>query len=911
MTVFRLAAATAVVALATLWPAHAQPEDEAAQRAALLVYRQALHPDGSDLALAARLVTERAGSGDEADGEALGRLRGRVLEAAGALDQPVPAAPGGIPDQVAALVGRHTEAGPAEGPPRLLAGWRQQDQRGDLDGLLPYLLARAESGAGRIWYAALNAADGDGAVADALAPLLAELTGADARAPLADWLAVAPALDRETLAVSPGDAWRTGVRSRLASALADPADVSRVITARLRAQWFLAALADPDQRTGLALTELWIGLRANTEGIVSGDPVPFLAALINGAHRLAAGGQSLSPAHRRDLQATVALLEDLPSDIVEGWADVDHRLPAIYRSVLDELAATAGNETGAPPSATALLMDGARLTLLADDWEAYLMQPFREPIQQGLTDCLPVDPESAASCRVRFQDWGLQGAEIPEASGDVGGPFQSEYLLRELDLNPWQRVNYLRGYWRELLARECSSRSRVRNALEWALASRAFLATMPEGTTPEDDVVQAGLDRLADAGASLVGDLKAFAVCRVQGRGPIRQVLAAYESAANRLAGVLNRAARAFREGTLAAGADIELDAGPDQDTRYVPQGMTVGPCDGTPSCGVSVNLPVSEDLFHQFPAPYRVAHQSGLGSLSLCYSEVSWVNRRARPVEAGGEIMANYQGHLAFRLRGRFHVGGESHDVFVSRMETESPHTYLFAPDRPAVLADPCPQEYQGQMAVGELPETRGWLVPRRLTFLSGERRSPTRLFIENWSAGEAWRDRLARGEGVVVEKAGSGDDVAGSVREHLERLRDQQRTHLFERLLAPMAADGESEAARELTATTRELAAMRRALDASVRVLMPRTAMQDPRRRRVLYGDARLVGPAEIRAWRDQGRDPMDLPDHARNRIDQAVKAWRLPSASAELPPFVGHALIDLLAARRNPGSPGGDGD
>lgn len=898
MTAFRFAALIVIVALGAPLPAQAQTEERTAHRAAVLVYRQTLHPDGGALGLAARLMTERARVEGQADAEALERLRERVLEAARDLEHQAPTTPGVAGDQVAALVARQAETGFAAGPRRLLAAWRERENRKELEGLLPYLLVEAESSAGEIWQAALDAAGDDEALAQALAPLVSELTGAGLQAPLSEWLAASPALDPDSLSVSPGEAWRDRVRSRLASALADPADVSPVITARLRAQWFLASRTEPADAAGLALAGLWIGLRANTGSLQTGDPVGFLAALIDGAQRLAMGGEPLSAAQRRELAATVDLLEDIPADVVEDWTAVDRRLPGIYRSVLGELSEAAGN--GATPSAAGLLMAGARLTLLDDDWEAYLMQPFREPIQRGLTECLPVKEASAAGCRVRFQDWGLQGAAIPEASGDVGGPFQTQYLLRELDLNPWQRVNYLRGFWRELLARECTSRSRIRNALEWSLAARAFLATLPEDPAPEDDAIQAGLDRLAEAGESLVGDLKEFGACRVQGRGPIRQVLDAYLGAVNRLSGVLKRADRAFQDEILVAGADIDLDAGPDQDTDYAPLNITVGPCDATPSCGVALELAASPDLFHRFPGSYRVAHQSGLGSLSICYNEVSWVNRRAEPVKAGGQVMANYQGNLGFRLRGRYQAGGETRDVFVIRLVSEKAHTYLFAPDQSAVLADPCPQEYQGRMAVGELPEARGWLVPRRLTFLSGERRSPARLFVENWARGEAWRERLASGEGVTLERAAAGDEVAGSVRDHLEGLRERRRAHLFERLLAPMASDGETQAARDLTATAQELAALQRALDASVRVLMPRTAMHDPRRRGVLYGDEALVGTAGIRAWRDRGGDPMALPDHARERVERAIAAWRALAGGTELPPFVAHALIDLLAAR-----------
>lgn len=881
-------------------PGRVLAQADTTRRAAVLVYRQALHTDGAALDLAARVLTERAAADVDADG--LSQLRKRVLEAGRGVAYPPLRVPGRSSDQVAAMIARHDPGSRrSAAAPDLLAAWQARERRDELAGLLPYLLAEAESRAGAIWREALAAAADDAALATALAPLVRELAGAAPDAPMDAWLAVEPALSPAQLAVDPGRSWRATARAALESALADPGAVSPEITARLRAQWFLTSRSAASDPVGSALAGLWIGLRANTARLADADPVPFLAALVAGTQQIALGGDSLSATDRRDLDATVSMLRSLPEATVDGWSAVDRRLPGIFRAVVVQLAGASG-EAGSL-SAGELQLAGARLTLLDDDWEAYLMQPFREPIQQALAACLPAREESVAGCRVRFQDWGLQGAGIPEASGDTGGPFQAEYLLRELELNPWQRINYLRGFWRDLLARGCSERDQVSNALEWALAARGYLATLPAGATAEDESLQAGLSRLADAGMSLVGDLRDFGACRAQGRGPVRQVLAAYAAAVNRLPGALDRAGRAFREQVLVDGADIALDAGADQPTEYAPPSLTAAPCGGTPACGVSADLPVSRALYERFPAPYRVADQSGLGTLAICYGDVSWVDRRAVPVSSGGGVMANYRGRLSFRLRGQFSTGGETRDVFVLRLVSETEHTYLFAPDRPAVLADPCPQEYPGRMAAGELPEARGWLVPRRLTYLSGERSSPARLFAENWTRGGDWLGRLARGEGVSVERQASGEAVAPGVTAHLEDLLARRRAHLYERLLAPMAADADAngEAARELTATALQVSAMRRALDASVRVLTPLTVMGAPRYRGALYGNEALVGPAAIRAWRDQARDPLAIPAHARDRIEWATEVWRDPAAGMEIPPFVAHALIDLLAASR----------
>lgn len=884
-------------------PLVAQPAAELDRRAALLVYRQALHENGDALALAARLLTERSARSEDADAETLSRLRERLLAASGQhakTSARLSLVPGGSDDLVGSLVARH--AGSLSDPPlpRLLPTWSQVESDAALADLVVQLRAAARGASGPIWRAALEAAYDEPALATALDPILEALTGADLNASLQAWHDADPALAATDLDVSAGPGWLARVRTRLASALADPDHVDPVITAQLRAQWFRASRLPDADEAALAVAGLWIGLRDSVPSLEGGDPVPYLSALLAGAQRLALLEQSIPAEIRSELERGLALLTDLAGSDGSGWRHVDVGLAEIHETVITELERVARDPEGGGPRQRPLLLAEARLTLTDDDWEAYLMQPFREPVQQALVDCFPGTNVSAALCRTRFENWALDGAGIPEASGDVGGPFESEHLLRETELNPWQRINYLRGFWRMLLARECSGRERVINALEWALASRAYLEVVEREPSPGNGEVAAGLGRLADAGASLIRDLGEFGACRAQGRGPLWRILSIYATAVNRLSSALPRAADAFREQVLAPGSDVSLDEGPEQATEYAPQAMTVAPCDGAPACGVSQALPASAGLYSRFPSHYRVADQVGLGSLDLCYGDVSWVERRSEPVRAGGGVMANFHGRLSFRVRGRYAAGGEVRDVFVLRVVTEREYPYLFGPDRPEVLADPCPQEFQGRQSAGELPSERGWLVPRRLTFLSGERTAPSRLFTENWTRGEKWLERLA-GDGAEMEK---GPPPAGELRERLAArlatLRERSSAYLYEHLLAPMPSDPPGSPAERLTSTALELSAMRRSLDAAARLLVPRSAMLSVALRGSLYGDNAMVGPVQIREWRDAGRDPRELPGHARQRLESSAGAWRDRTGGAEIAPFVARTLIDLLGAR-----------
>lgn len=889
--------ALSLIAGLAVAPVSAQVPTETEQRTVVLAYRQALRPSGDRIAAVAGILAARVNFPEGAD---IAQIRDQLLDRLqphdGYLWPPSAEAPS---DAVAARVLLEAARLPIPSN-RLVPTWEAMRARDYLGALGGEILAQAAAHSGEIWMQVLSGIADDPALEQALTPLVESLAGAPVSAPIAAWRGQEPALPASALEPVGAALWNPAMARETQAALSNPESMTPARAAAWRARAWLQHKHRPPDPDREAIDRLRLLLYEQMPAFVNGNPLPFMAALVDGTLGLAMH-QELSKEVKRDLRLLLGALETLPMRYDAQWRELDTRLPEIYAETIDRLTRMARAETTKTP-VRAIAALQARLSLLETDWDAYLAQPFREPVQQAIEDCFSPDPDDPAKCRTRLREWALEGAAIPESAGDLNGPFDTEYLLREFELNPWQRINYLRGYWRDLLGQSCSGQTRVVNALEWSLGALAYLALLPESADTREQI-GGDLDALISAGIAVAEELSQFSACSIEQQPLLLRVLGVYREALHSLSLALPAAAEAFRVRALVPGADISLDGGADQRTGYVPRQLELLPCEEeASSCGVTLSLPGSSDLFHRFPAPFRVAHQAGMGTLSMCYSDVSWVDRRVQPRRVGGgEVMADYKGRLSFRVQGRYSEGGDVRDVFVLRYVTDAEYTYLYAPNRPEVLADPCPREFQGQQAFGSLPESRGWLVPRRLTFLSSERTSPARLFTEHWARGENWLEALAGNAGVAVEKF---PEVPAELRArldlHLTMLRNQRRQELFELLSPPARPLTGTDAASRLSRAAQSVAAARRVLDATGRALLPNRLALTPALRRSLYGAEPLAGPAMVSEWRRAGRDPLDLPRVGMERLSRHAPAWREAGGVHELPRFLANALSALVTTR-----------
>ena len=78
----------------------------------------------------------------------------------------------------------------------------------------------------------------------------------------------------------------------------------------------------------------------------------------------------------------------------------------------------------------------------------------------------------------------------------------------------------------------------------------------------------------------------------------------------------------------------------------------------------------------------------------------MEWVQRRSERVREDDTNVANFHGHLAFDLMGRYLVNGAADEVFGFRFTSPNEHHYLFAAANEEVLQDNCPVEWIGQLS-------------------------------------------------------------------------------------------------------------------------------------------------------------------------------------------------------------------
>ncbi|NIV20173.1 MAG: hypothetical protein GWN54_05975, partial [Gammaproteobacteria bacterium] len=161
-----------------------------------------------------------------------------------------------------------------------------------------------------------------------------------------------------------------------------------------------------------------------------------------------------------------------------------------------------------------------------------------------------------------------------------------------------------------------------------------------------------------------------------------------------------------------------------------------------------------------------------GLGRVEICYDNMEWVSRRSEPVRSGDQNVANYFGHLAFDLKGRYLQQGPPADLFAFRFRAPEEQHYMFAAASDEVLDDSCPVEWFGARIVTTLPEGQRGIVPNRLTYLSAPRTLPSRLLDLNWERGAEWRDWFVTGIGVRQQPVPALEDIAPSLNQHLQSL-------------------------------------------------------------------------------------------------------------------------------------------
>ncbi len=632
--------------------------------------------------------------------------------------------------------------------------------------------------------------------------------------------------------------------------------------------------------------------------------------------------ESMQAKQTSDLTRVLSnLLPQISNSFAREFSDVDPRINANLAAAFD----IAQNLQEGPPDReryTLLLHELAdaiaQFVLLIPDMNFYFDQPVRRRIAEEINICtsiaadmdedgnLTLSRDQFDRCLASMVDLSESMVLSAELAGDPDGPFGAVQLQRELELTPWQRINYALGYLHDRSPAACEAPEEpLPNPLEWsALATTLawFARQSPVYfQTPENEAL---IVRMKQQGMDLLQAMEQQVDC-FSGVGggindPVSMGLVDYRQALEELVAGIRETELAFREARLAQGADIVLRGDASQNTAYRPEGMIIAPCRTEQVCEMSGELEATRALIGLFPDHYLIADQTGLGDIEICYDNMQWVQRRAEPVRADDPHVANFFGRLSFNLIGRYVEGENTSTVFGSTFISPDEYHYLFASASDEVLDDSCPTEWVGSKIVTPLNNDVGFrVVPDRLTYLASARSQPSRIINLNWSRGSEWRDWFVTGLGVTQLEFEADDTILDRISQHLQALYQAEQVVLYRALLRSPGRGGVDESTslyQEMNAVTTAKALLRTQMN----LFYSDFLVDSDEIRGSLEGTRSLVDGPVLQRFRD-GNVPIEsINDVGISRFEEFRARWnRQPEVvrrSGTVTINVAHAIARL---------------
>ena len=562
----------------------------------------------------------------------------------------------------------------------------------------------------------------------------------------------------------------------------------------------------------------------------------------------------------------------------------------------------------------------AQLSLLIPDMGYYFETPVRARIVEEIDICISIgasldDDGGSAMTRRQFDacmETMLQLAEketrLAELSGNMDGPFTTDSLRRELNVTPWQRINYGIGYLHDRYSVDCQPPVEpLPNPLEWAVLATTmawFAQYSPEFVNTLEN--EARVTKMRSIGEQLILGLTEQSACFANaGPGvndPVSRAMTDYELALRELDLGIEQAEADFRTERLSTGADISLELDASQRTSYRPDDLLIEPCDRQAVCDMSGSLSTTRALIGLFPEEYLVAEQTGMGQIEICYRNMEWVRRRSKLVRADDENVANYFGHLGFDLMGRYVENDEISDIFGFRFTSQDEYHYLFAQTSEDVLNDSCPVEWVGSKIVTPLRVDRGGIVPNRLTYLAASRSLPSRLLQNNWDKGAEWRDWFVTGIGVSKLEVPEAPEIMIPLNQHLQSLYQAEQAEIYQRVLLPTARNSEGDDVSlfdEMSQVSIAKALMRM----QMMLFYSESMFNSDRIRTAIAGDGGLLEGRTLRRFREDNVALTSVNRIALERLNKLREVWlKQPGAvrrQGSVPTSLMHALsrIDIL--------------
>lgn len=498
----------------------------------------------------------------------------------------------------------------------------------------------------------------------------------------------------------------------------------------------------------------------------------------------------------------------------------------------------------------------AALNLLIFDvvWEMdqaadYAGHALRQDIKNNLEICLNLsatqtpNPQPAMgkkqfqSCVADFVNWGSQRATHSSLSGRLQDLDGALALSRALELPHFQIINFLATAATN--TEDCKQNMPLQaNPVEWTLAteSLAWLHDRWPGLMAEWADKNSQMTLLSTGQA-----INHYPECI----NPATVLNNQYEQVKThwlKLKAAITEQLNIYRDTHLANNSQIDFFQPVNQFTSLSAEGITIAPCDVALSCGAFVELPATTALLDLFPNHLKMAQQFGLGTLKLCYEEVSWQNRETEPTHLNNNSIANYTGQLSLQLTGQYN----DEKVFTKVIQSDTRHLYLFGENTESVLDMACPLPIVGQQINTQLERGTFGLFPNRLTFLTAQRTNINAVISNNWTAGEQWQIKLADENHSQFLEFDEKATVKQQVNEAFLRHNNAVQQQIYRKLMYSNAARINDSA---LSLATFEYLTERQLLNKMTQAIFPQYYLQADVRA-ALKGQQRLMDEAFFKA-------------------------------------------------------------
>ncbi|MGA9574406.1 MAG: hypothetical protein WBS20_10725, partial [Lysobacterales bacterium] len=274
-------------------------------------------------------------------------------------------------------------------------------------------------------------------------------------------------------------------------------------------------------------------------------------------------------------------------------------------------------------------------------------------------------------------------------------------------------------------------------------------------------------------------------------------------------------------------------------------------------------------------------------------------VQRHSELVRADDENVANYFGHLAFDLVGRYVENDQINDIFGFRFTSPEESHYLFAQASNEVLDDSCPVEWVGTRMVTPLREDHGGIVPNRLTYLAAARKLPSRLLQSNWDRGAEWRDWFVTGIGVTPLDIPAAPDIMSRLNQHLQALFQAEQLEIYQRILLSSYRNPQGRDV-SLYEEMSEVTTAKAMLRMQMMLFYPESMQNNDAIRKAIAGDSGLLERRTLRRYREDNVPMTSVSRVSRQSMDQFREVWSKQPATvrqkASMPGSLVYALMRI---------------